>query len=566
MIFFRRWAFLLTGLILIISGPISAQDDHPVEWGFTLGGGGAQALLNPTNQPWAVGYDLRFGWDLRMSPVWRVSVFAARRRFFDDTTTTSNFKFPDPVAKSSQVWTGTSFNFGVRRLFRPASRLHPYLLASSGLTTWEVTDYATGEVRQVPGGNNKDTDYKASEWHTNFGAGLECELSRHVSMWTEIDFFYLTGVGTSFAPSVEDNRSRGNILFSLGITAYFGGAKKKPTPRPQPTEIIEEKETIAEQTVTTPQEVEPDQVVSEEKDLGDNDGDGVPNADDNCPDTPPGFAVNADGCPPDTDGDGVLDINDRCAATPRGAPVDSVGCSLDSDADGIIDLYDRWELTPEGAPVDSAGCPRDSDGDGVFDGLDQCPDTPEHLWVQVDQYGCAIDSDGDGIADHLDKCPDTEAGLEVDSTGCVPDMDGDGVPNDIDLCPDTPDGLAVDESGCLVMTQLGRKLLLFPDYAAGLTRLDHTSQKILNDLAIRLKARPIVTVYIRGYTDNIGEADANKAIAQKRADQARQYLIDQGVAQGRLIAIGLGEVDFIADNATAAGRKRNRRLEFTFER
>lgn len=564
----RQIVILLIGLILVLSRPVFAEDDRPVEWGFILGGGGAQAFLNASEQPWALGYDLKFGWDLRMTPVWRVSVFAARRQFYDDTTTTSAFKFPDPAAKSSQVWSGTAFNFSVRRLFRPSARLHPYLLVGTGLTTWQVTDYASGEVSPVTGGNNKETDFKASEWHTDFGVGLEYELSRSIAAWTEIDFYYLTGLGTSFAQDVDDSRSRGNLIFSLGLAVYFGGQKKKPASQSPPEEIITESEPVTdpEQTVPPPAEVEavPDTGVSEEKDMGDDDGDGVPNAYDRCSNTPPGIPVNADGCPPDADGDGVLDINDQCAATPQGAPIDSVGCPLDSDSDGIIDLYDRCKATPAGATVDAIGCPQDSDEDGVLDGLDQCPDTPEQLRSQVDQDGCAADGDGDGVADVHDRCPGTEAGAEVDTTGCALDIDGDGVSNYVDQCPDTPEGLAVDASGCLAMTQLDRKLLLFPEYAAGLIRLDPVSQRILNDLAIRLKADPVVTVYIRAYTDNIGETDANKAISQRRADLARQYLIDQGVAQGRIIAVGLGEVDFIADNSAAAGRKRNRRLEFTF--
>ena len=175
------------------------------------------------------------------------------------------------------------------------------------------------------------------------------------------------------------------------------------------------------------------------------------------------------------------------------------------------------------------------------------------------------DGDSDGVPDFLDRCPDTKPGTPVDSAGCVSDEDQDRVPDARDLCAGTPAGLAVDENGCLVMTQLDRTLLLFPDFEPGLVKLDKLSAKILDDLAVRLSGTPSVKVRIRGYTDNIGEPENNRTISPRRADMARQYLIDRGIEPDRITAVGLGEVDPIADNSTAAGRKRNRRLEITFQ-
>ena len=81
---------------------------------------------------------------------------------------------------------------------------------------------------------------------------------------------------------------------------------------------------------------------------------------------------------PDRDGDGVPDADDDCPATPPGVPVDERGCPFppDSDGDGIADPDDACPGTPEGVAVDERGCPLDRDGDGVPDYLDKCPDTP----------------------------------------------------------------------------------------------------------------------------------------------------------------------------------------------
>ncbi len=92
--------------------------------------------------------------------------------------------------------------------------------------------------------------------------------------------------------------------------------------------------------------------------------------------------------PSDEDGDGVIDRRDRCPNTPRGARVDADGCPHDSDGDGVWDGIDECPRTPEGARVDSHGCPRDSDGDGVWDGIDECPNTPPN--TPVDRRGCPI--------------------------------------------------------------------------------------------------------------------------------------------------------------------------------
>ena len=60
----------------------------------------------------------------------------------------------------------------------------------------------------------------------------------------------------------------------------------------------------------------------------DSDGDGVLDADDQCPTTPPGEAVNSVGCPRDDDRDGVLNANDDCPNTAPNVRVDSRGCDL----------------------------------------------------------------------------------------------------------------------------------------------------------------------------------------------------------------------------------------------
>ncbi len=77
----------------------------------------------------------------------------------------------------------------------------------------------------------------------------------------------------------------------------------------------------------------------------DSDGDGVPDDQDKCPDTPKGAKVDTDGCPLDTDGDGVPDYMDKCPQTPPGATVDEVGCMKQLVLNNIEFVVDSSELT-----------------------------------------------------------------------------------------------------------------------------------------------------------------------------------------------------------------------------
>lgn len=100
---------------------------------------------------------------------------------------------------------------------------------------------------------------------------------------------------------------------------------------------------------------------------------------------------------------------------------------VDTDGDGVFDPADQCPNTPPGTAVDAVGCPlppADTDGDGVLDTLDQCPATP--VGDKVDERGCTIvvpvgnpDLDGDGVLNAADQCPDTPAGFKVDGVGCM---------------------------------------------------------------------------------------------------------------------------------------------------
>lgn len=88
---------------------------------------------------------------------------------------------------------------------------------------------------------------------------------------------------------------------------------------------------------------------------------------------------------------------------------------------------------------------------------------------------------------------------------------------------------------------------------------------VLDQAAAYLKADPEVTIEIAGHTDSDGDAEDNMRLSQDRADVVKAYLEAQGIDGARMISIGYGENDPVTSNDTAAGKARNRRIEFVIQ-
>jgi len=135
-----------------------------------------------------------------------------------------------------------------------------------------------------------------------------------------------------------------------------------------------------------------------------------------------------------------------------------------------------------------------------------------------------IDSDKDGIIDSKDKCPNTSTKFIVDNLGC----------------PQTPALNIKFESKQFTLTE---KIL---DQVQGLAEFLHENTNY--------------QVVIYGYTDSVGNDLDNKELSQKRADTVKEALMFYDISSTKLTAIGRGEENPIADNSTAEGREKNRRI------
>jgi outer membrane protein OmpA-like peptidoglycan-associated protein len=80
-------------------------------------------------------------------------------------------------------------------------------------------------------------------------------------------------------------------------------------------------------------------------------------------------------------------------------------------------------------------------------------------------------------------------------------------------------------------------------------------------LAGLLKTKPNARLLISGHTDSVGKPESNLLLSKNRANAVKNYLIKQGVAASRLVTEWFGAAQPVADNATAEGRAKNRRVE-----
>ncbi len=290
------------------------------------------------------------------------------------------------------------------------------------------------------------------------------------------------------------------------------------------------------------------------------------------------FAWSGYVSPQDEDGDGIKDNEDRC---PRDAEdmdgfEDSDGCpDPDNDKDGIPDIKDKCPNKAEDQDgfEDEDGCPDpDNDGDGIPDVQDQCPRIAEDFDGFEDKDGCPDgDNDRDGIPDTLDKCPNDPEDIDnfEDDDGC-PDVDNDkdGIPDLKDKCPNEPETFngVDDEDGC---PDEKKKEIKMPEhqilngvkFRSGSVEMTYDSHQYLEPIINKMKEYPEIEIEIRGHTDSMGKYESNMRLSQMRAESVRRFLIAQGIDPKRMRAVGFGPSSPIADNRTAAGRAKNRRIE-----
>jgi OmpA-OmpF porin, OOP family len=213
-------------------------------------------------------------------------------------------------------------------------------------------------------------------------------------------------------------------------------------------------------------------------------------------------------------------------------------------------------------------------GVGLTDGIG-APDLRGVIGVRFSsgapaRHGFA-DSDGDGVLDKDDDCPTEPEDHDdfQDDDGC-PDLDNDddGIPDELDECPDQPEEAGGDGDGCPSRTFVkivDGEIQIFGkvQFKTGSAEIDRKSDPLLDQIAVAMKANPQVEkIRIEGHTDDVGDAGINQRLSDERAVSVKKALVARGVEGRRLETRGYGESKPAAPNTSAAGRAKNRRVEF----
>ncbi len=158
-----------------------------------------------------------------------------------------------------------------------------------------------------------------------------------------------------------------------------------------------------------------------------------------------------------------------------------------------------------------------------------------------------------------DKPTKVAAAAPVVNDCATRDSDHDGVNDCDDKCPNTAKGTKVDEYGCPIRIEL--KGVNFNWDSPELTE---TAKSILNKVAADLSVYPLKkTIEVRGFASSEGQEAHNLRLSQRRSESVVNYLKSKGIAN-KMIAKGFGIAYPIADNATEAGRVKNRRVELVW--
>jgi len=138
------------------------------------------------------------------------------------------------------------------------------------------------------------------------------------------------------------------------------------------------------------------------------------------------------------------------------------------------------------------------------------------------------------------------------------------VPDYMDECPYIV-GLKANK-GCpevkREVRQLLQKAMQGIEFETGKATIKPKSYQLLDLIADIFIDNSNYLIEVQGHTDNTGKLESNRRISQQRADAVRKYLIKKGVPEERLTAKGYGPDVPIADNSTAKGRQKNRRVQF----
>jgi outer membrane protein OmpA-like peptidoglycan-associated protein len=102
-------------------------------------------------------------------------------------------------------------------------------------------------------------------------------------------------------------------------------------------------------------------------------------------------------------------------------------------------------------------------------------------------------------------------------------------------------------------------------FSVGSAVIDEDGLRELRWFVQQMQPYPQAVIDVQGFADSTGSEAANQDLSQQRAQAVAAYLDSQGIALSRLVVRGFGTISPADSNATAQGRRNNRRVEVTVQ-
>lgn len=176
-----------------------------------------------------------------------------------------------------------------------------------------------------------------------------------------------------------------------------------------------------------------------------------------------------------------------------------------------------------------------------------------------------VDSDQDGVPDYLDTEPNSTPGVAVDTKGRTIDRNGNGIPDELETYLEGKYGAAAIQKDTKSQNELVRELIN-EGYVTTYFDFDkdqptNVSSHGIDFIRTYLQNNPTASVDIFGHADEIGNANYNYGLANRRAENVKKILVKAGIDQSRLNIVSKGE-DKSVEPSSAGARKLVRRVTF----
>ena len=163
-------------------------------------------------------------------------------------------------------------------------------------------------------------------------------------------------------------------------------------------------------------------------------------------------------------------------------------------------------------------------------------------------------SKDDALEEPVEGAPEEEVAV----TGPDPVVEEiDDIDEEVEAETPTENQLIVDES----LVEFDKTDAI--EFGYNTAELTVASREALRAYALKLAAMGEINIIVIGHTDSLGEEAENMSLSIARAQAVVDELIQGGISEARVTAIGKGESEPVATNDNEEGRKSNRRVEIT---